>query len=234
MAIANKDDGFIRANEDTPYPPEQLSGMFRVPLGVLKSTIEKCLRFGKLDRMENGTLYIKNWEAYSLTSRYRRMISEKTEVISAKEEHTSTKEEPKNKIEIEIKMEKDIKNSESRDSVAQSRADKPLAPSRRIQLILDSGPKRWEGITEEDKSLWVKAYPGVNVEQELQEMVSYWDAQPKAKRRINWARTIVCRFKWVQDKGGTRIPEKDDSLKYFELKEKAMAAREERRLAEGK
>ena len=73
-----------------------------------------------------------------------------------------------------------------------------------IKLILDEEPKRWEGITEELKELWAKSYPGCDVEFVLQEMIAYWDAQPKSKRKINWKRTIVNRLKWVQDHGGTK------------------------------
>jgi hypothetical protein len=102
MALANKDDGHIRANESTPYPPEQLAGMFRVPVNILISTIEKCLKHEKLVRLPNGTLYIKNWEEYALTSRYKRLISGKAEVTSGKAEaKTETKTETYTKKETE-------------------------------------------------------------------------------------------------------------------------------------
>jgi len=74
----------------------------------------------------------------------------------------------------------------------------------RIRLVLDDGPKRWEGITEGDRALWAATYPGCNVDQVLQEMIAYWDAQPPAKRKLNWKRTIVNRLKWLQDHGGSR------------------------------
>ena len=72
-----------------------------------------------------------------------------------------------------------------------------------IRLILDEEPKRWEGITNELKALWTKTYPGCNIETVLQEMIAYWDAQPKSKRKINWKMTIVNRLKWLQDHGGS-------------------------------
>jgi len=74
----------------------------------------------------------------------------------------------------------------------------------KIMLVLDEEPKRWEGITEELKALWAKTYPGCDIDIVLQEMIAYWDAQPKAKRKINWKVTIVNRLKWLQDHGGTR------------------------------
>lgn len=103
MALANKDDGHIRANETTAYPAEQLAGMFRVPTQVLKSTIEKCLKYNKLIQLENGTLYIKNWDEYSLTNRYKRLIS-------SKEEMASSNVEPKTKNKTETKTENKTEN----------------------------------------------------------------------------------------------------------------------------
>jgi hypothetical protein len=76
--------------------------------------------------------------------------------------------------------------------------------AQRIRLILDDGPKRWEGITEEDMALWQKTYGKANVPYELQEMISYWDGQPANKRKLDWKRAIVNRLKWVQDHGGTK------------------------------
>jgi len=84
------------------------------------------------------------------------------------------------------------------DISSKNKKDKP-----KIILILDEEPKRWEGIAGADKALWAKTYPGCDVEVVLQEMIAYWDAQPKSKRKINWKRTIVNRLKWIQDHGGT-------------------------------
>jgi hypothetical protein len=73
----------------------------------------------------------------------------------------------------------------------------------KIQLILDEHPKRWEGITDEDKALWAKTYPGPgeHLDRVLQEMIAYWDAQPPQKRKVNWKRAIVNRLRWLQDHG---------------------------------
>ena len=80
----------------------------------------------------------------------------------------------------------------------------PHPPKGKIILILNEEPKRWEGITDEDKALWAKTYPGCDVETVLQEMIAYWDGQPPAKRKLNWKATIVNRLKFLQDHGGTK------------------------------
>jgi hypothetical protein len=71
VAVGAKDSGYIRANETTPYPLEQLAGFLRLDLDVLKETIERCIDTGKIERLPNGILRIVNWETYALSRQYR-------------------------------------------------------------------------------------------------------------------------------------------------------------------
>lgn len=74
LALASKDDGWIRANEDTPYPLKQLSGMLVVSEELLEKAIKKFIRKKKLIRVINRTLYITNWEKYAFTDRHKRRV----------------------------------------------------------------------------------------------------------------------------------------------------------------
>jgi hypothetical protein len=82
MALGNKDDGYIRANESTGYPHGQLAGLFCCPLALLESTLRVCLEKGKLEERDGGIYYISNWNSYQLTNRYKRMLSPGKEAIS--------------------------------------------------------------------------------------------------------------------------------------------------------
>lgn len=73
LALATKDDGHIRANEDIAYPIQQLSGMLMIPEKALKSAIEKFIKLDKLVRSKTGTLYIKTWERYQFSESYDRV-----------------------------------------------------------------------------------------------------------------------------------------------------------------
>ncbi len=92
LAISKKDGGFIRANETTPYPLEQLAGMWCVPLDHLKATVAICLNENvrKLIEPSPGIFYITSTETYALSDRWKRSVgkaeasSEKTEVGTAK------------------------------------------------------------------------------------------------------------------------------------------------------
>jgi len=80
LSLASKDNGFIRANEETPYPLEQLAGMLRIPEDIFIKAIEKFINLkdkkgkGKLTKMEDGTLYVTTWEEYQFSDRHKRRV----------------------------------------------------------------------------------------------------------------------------------------------------------------
>lgn len=82
LSLASKDNGFIRANEEIPYPLEQLAGMLRIPEELFIRTIEKFINLkdksgkGKLTKMKDGTLYVTTWEEYQF-SRTAKFYAEK-------------------------------------------------------------------------------------------------------------------------------------------------------------
>jgi len=92
LALGAKDDGFIRANEDTPYPIRQLAGMLLIDGELLERTIGKLIKKSKLEKLSNGTLYIKTWKKYQLTKRHQRRYeipeedneSEEEDIVSEK------------------------------------------------------------------------------------------------------------------------------------------------------
>jgi len=85
----------------------------------------------------------------------------------------------------------------------QTKAAKKIARFK-IQLILDDGAKRWEGITDDDKALWAKTYTKCNVDQVLSEMIAYWDSRPRSEMKQDWRRTIVNRLSWLQQHEGSK------------------------------
>ncbi len=75
MAFGAKDNGFIRANEITPYPHTQLAGLLNIPIGLLDSTISKCLKFGKIEEPIAGIYKLCNWDKFQLSEDYKYRIS---------------------------------------------------------------------------------------------------------------------------------------------------------------
>lgn len=101
---------------------------------------------------------------------------------------------------LSLKLKLSLSSSINLPLSLQSPSSKKL--KYKIQLVLDDGPKRWEGIADEDKTLWEKTYPKCDIDQVLAEMIAYWDARPRAELKQNWKKTIVNRLGWLQEHGG--------------------------------
>jgi len=73
LAIASKDDGYIRANEKTSYPLCQLAGMLMIPEDKLKQAIQRFIELDKIEEINSGIYYIKTWPKYQLSESYERV-----------------------------------------------------------------------------------------------------------------------------------------------------------------
>ena len=62
----------------------------------------------------------------------------------------------------------------------------------------------WEGISEQKTSLWNKAYPACDINQELTAMAAWLVANP-AQRKVNYERFIVNWLSKTQQRGGNKI-----------------------------
>ena len=86
LSLASKDNGHIRANEETPYPLAQLAGMLIIPEEELDAAIKKFIKFKKLTMLKSGTLYVTKWEKYQFSERHKRRIegemSDETDTMS--------------------------------------------------------------------------------------------------------------------------------------------------------
>lgn len=98
MAIASKDNGYIRANPETGYPSQQLAGLLCITEELLGRTFQRCLETNKIKKSENGAgYYIINWSSYQLTDRYKRRFQsnvQEKEHSSLNTEYSSSETEP--------------------------------------------------------------------------------------------------------------------------------------------
>lgn len=98
LALAKKDEGYIRANEFTPYPKEQLAGLFCVPTEYLEKVIKICLQHEKLSEPSPGIFFVNSNDVYSLTERHVRRISTPKNTMSVFPDMMSEKTAPFNLI----------------------------------------------------------------------------------------------------------------------------------------
>jgi len=82
ICLGAKDKGYIRANEEIGYLPKQLAGLLNITEELLNRTIQKCIKYNKLEDKGNGIYYLKNWDKYQFSNRtYRRYLDDEPENI---------------------------------------------------------------------------------------------------------------------------------------------------------
>ena len=178
LALASKDDGYIRANEETPYPIQQLAGMLLIPNSILKSAIEKFIKKRKLTRLKNGTLYITNWEKYQLSERQKRRYESKKADTMAEKADTKSNQIKSNQI-------------------------KTKHLEKYSEIIFNFEKQQWENITNKDRERWEKTYPACDIEFELNKMADWLISNPNKKKKKY--RAFISRWlSRVQESGGTK------------------------------
>lgn len=187
LSLASKDDGYIRANEETPYPIEQLSGMLIVPPEILSNAIEKFVKLGKLTRTKEGTLYVTKWDKYQFSERHKRRVESSNGNPSLKDnkKHNNIEEEknrcPKNET--------------------------PSQQKRTLKINFNLKKERWENITDEDMDRWKKTYSKCDIEYELLSMADWLVSNPERCKK-NYKAFISRWLRSEQDKGGTKKEKK--------------------------
>jgi hypothetical protein len=76
---------------------------------------------------------------------------------------------------------------------------KPVIP--KINFSIET--RSWENITDEDVSIWEKAYPAVDITQELSKMADWLISNPDKKKK-NYRRFITNWLSRTQERGGSR------------------------------
>ena len=157
LTVSKKDSGFIRANENTPYPLEQLAGMFCVPVERLSQCIDICLRpeVHKLRKHSNGVLFVISHADYDLSDSYKyRLENENEESIEHGEQGS------KNSDPIQYKIRQDKIRGDKRERVSPLPLEtvswnlfasqnnlslvREMSPSRNRHLLLRRGESAFE------------------------------------------------------------------------------------------
>lgn len=151
LSLAAKDNGHIRANEETPYPLQQLSGMLVIPEKELKGAIEKFIKNKKLTRTKTGTLYVSKWDKYQFSDRHKRRVKDG---MSAK---TDTMSKKKDAITYH-----NITNNNKTKNIKPSCVTKKKPPKKKPKketVKIKKDGKETEVSFDEAFDYWYKAYP---------------------------------------------------------------------------
>ncbi len=191
LSFASKDDGYIRANEETPYLLKQLAGILLIEEKELEDAIEKFIKLGKLKRTKEGTLYIIKWNKYQFSKRHKRRV----EVSNG---NPSLKDSKEHNIKEEDKIEDD-----------RNRCPKTRTPSpqkRTLKIFFNFESEKWENIQKKDIERWGKTYSACDIEYELLSMADWLISNPE-KKKSNYKSFISRWLRKEQDRGGTKKKE---------------------------
>lgn len=111
--------------------------------------------------------------------------------------------QPKPKPKPEPKPDSLKRNYESPNGDSTSSSAKPR-PSRTYRIRWTEG-EGFSGIVEEDRTRWLDAYPGVDIETELKRIHAWLSDNPSKAGRRNYAAFIGRWLARVQDRGGSKV-----------------------------
>jgi len=170
LSLASKDDGHIRANEETPYPLAQLAGMLIIPEKELDAAIKKFIKHKKLTKLKSGTLYVTKWEKYQFSDRHKRRVED--EIKKAMSEETDTMSKKKDSYSILNKS--TLNNSK-------------LNYNKEHELIINllSKAKDYPFKEERDRKFieaLITEFPDLDALEEIKKKCAWWLSNPLLKK----------------------------------------------------
>jgi len=202
LAFASKDEGYIRANEETPYLIQQLVGMLLIPEDKLKPAIKKFIKLRKLEEPIPGIYRIATWKKYQLSESYERVQRHRKKKSNGK--MLQCNENGVTILNNNILENNKLNKSKLNKSKEENNKVLPPLSKKNInsKIEFDFDKRKFLNITIEDKSGWLAAYPACDIELELYKMREWLLANPE-KRKKNYRRFIVNWLTRTQDKGGS-------------------------------
>lgn len=170
LSLASKDDGHIRANEDTPYPLQQLAGMLLIPEKDLEDAINKFVEKGKLTKNKNGTLYITKWDKYQFSDRHKRRVKER---MSAKKDIESDKKDA-------ILNKNTLKNNKLKESKLNITIEQEIQIDEELKSVKGIGEKKRGMIIEYLRELSIE-FPELDYVEQMKKKIVWWMDNPLNK-----------------------------------------------------
>ena len=198
LALAGKDNGYIRANEQMGYPVNSLAGILQMDADSLACHLKALIKSGKLEQQKTGVLKIITYEKYQLSERHKRRFKQGEDApMSGKEDIVSGKQDPIRKEKrIEDSIEEDIKHPPLPNCHCSIGID---PTERKILNELKKAknyPYDFNDTIEYIRELAVE-FPGIDILDEIQKKVAWWRDNPLTKKSNphlqlrNWFKNAV-------------------------------------------
>lgn len=176
LSLASKDDGHIRANEETPYPLAQLTGMLIIPEKELDAAINKFIKHKKLSKLKSGTLYVTKWEKYQFSERHKRRLE------GEMSDETDTMSDDKDAI-----VDKSILNNNTLNNNKEEEPKSNITDKQSIEIVKELITVK--GISLHKAGLLVcymkelsLEFPDIDYVEEIKKKCSWWRDHPLSKK----------------------------------------------------
>lgn len=209
LSLASKDDGYIRANEETPYPLQQLSGMLIIPEDELKKAIHKFIQTKKLTRYNNDILYVTKWDKYQFTDRHKRRV------MSAQKDTMTEDEDAILENSIKEKSIEDY-NKEALSSKVKINAEQEMQIAELLKKVKGIGEIKIGGIILYIRELSIE-FKHLDYVEVMKDKCAWWLDHPLKKgsnihlQLRNWFRIAAGRSSYQQ--GEARVGAKGKEIK---------------------
>jgi len=220
-------EGIIKLAENVGFTDEVLAGIIKVTKKEWQ-TAKKSLSDGPEPRIEiielssGYAIKIINWSKYQ--SEYNRQKSYRQSYKQRYNDYyqkgNKVEGEGEREGEGDIEKKENIKNI---NTLALNDADasnsEPMKRPEKVKINFDFSLRAWENITDEDIFIWEKAYPAVDITQELSKMADWLLSNPDRKKK-NYRRFITNWLSRAQERGGSRGGKQMTASRVGEHKEK--------------
>ena len=222
-------EGVIKLAENVGFTDEVLAGILKVTKKEWRAA-KKRLSDGPEPRIEiielssGYAIKIINWSKYQ--SEYNRQKSYRKSYRKSYNESYNNSYWESNKVEGEGEGEGDIEKKENIKNIytlalndADASNSEPVKKPRQQKISFNFDLRTWENISNEDVAIWEKAYPAVDITQELSKMADWLLSNPDRKKK-NYRRFITNWLSRTQERGGSRGGKQVRASRVGEHKEK--------------
>ena len=175
LSLASKDDGYIQANAETPYPLAQLAGMLIIPEKELDAAINKFIKMRKLTKTKTGTLYVTEWEKYQFSERHKRRVEQEMAEKTAMEAKKSASILNKNTLN------NNTLNNKKEGPQVNITAEQEMQIVKGLSTVKGMGNKKIGMVVCYLRELSIK-FPDVDYVEEMEKKITWWVENPLTKK----------------------------------------------------
>lgn len=180
LALSYKDEGYIRANEGSPYPIKRLSGLLNRPVKLIQQTIDRCLeeKINKLRLEPDGTLYVISHPEYELSKRHKRRFKE--EDVLQNGHGVRKKDKVRPQTDAKSRGEESREDKRRVEKMVNISLEEELEIKKELKTVKGLGPTKHGMLIAYLRKLSIE-FPDVDYVYEIKKKVAWWLDHPLTK-----------------------------------------------------